>query len=95
MVISYLKVSNVAPGSTAAGSEAALVDFAVESKVALVETAADSKVAYQESVSALAPEARAPASAILRLKLPNRELAAPKHRFGASKSQAALNRAST
>lgn len=84
MVISYLKVSNAAPGSTAAGFEAALLD-----------SAADSKVAYQESVSALAPEARAPASAILRLKLPNRELAAPKHRFGASKSQAALNRAST
>ena len=79
MVISYLKVSNAA-----AGFEATLLD-----------SAADSKVAYQESVTALAPEALAPASAILRLKLPNRELAAPKHRFGASKSQAALNRAST
>jgi hypothetical protein len=40
MVISYLKVSNVALGLLAAGFEAALVDSAAHSNVALVESAA-------------------------------------------------------
>ena len=90
MVISYLKVSEAAPGSTAA-----LLDPAAESTVAHLETAVESKVACPESVSAPAPEALAPASAIRRWKLPNREPAAPKQRFGASRSQAALHQAST
>jgi len=77
MVISYPKVSNAALGLLAAGS------------VAVADSAADSKVALLGTVAAA--EVLAPPFAILRLKLPNRELAAPKHWFGASTGQAVLN----
>jgi hypothetical protein len=94
MVTLCLMVSNAAPRSTAAGSEAARLDSAVESKVALSETAVDSNVALLGSAAAAA-EVLAPASAILHWKLPNREPAAPKRWFGASTGQAALNQAAT
>jgi hypothetical protein len=83
MVISFLMVSNAAPGSTAAGLEAARLD-----------SAADSNGALPESVAAPAPEALALASAIRHLKHPNHELAAPKRQFGESTGQAALKKAS-
>jgi len=75
-------VSNAALGLRAAGSAAALAVFGADSNVALV---------YSEA----AAEALAVAVAILHLKLPKRELAAPEHWFGASTGQAALNQAST
>ena len=88
MVISYPKVSNAALGLLAAGS-VAVADSAADSKVALLGTAVESKVALLGTVAAA--EVLAPPFAILRLKLPNRELAAPKHWFGASTGQAVLN----
>ena len=77
MVILSLKASNAAHLSTAAGYDEVRPDFSADSNLALVAHAALGVLAS--------------ASAILRLKLPNRELAAPNYKCVVATRQAALN----
>ena len=96
MAILYLKVSNAALGLLAVGSGLA-VDFATaDARPTASETPASSFAtplcrAWPGHRPPAAAEALATGSAILRWKLPNCELAVPKHWFDAPTGLAALN----
>ena len=99
MVILYLKVSNAALGLLAVGSGVAVDGIAVGLTPAdALEAACQTPASSFETPlwcvrprSPTAAEALATASVTLRWKLPNCELAVPKHWFGAPTDLAALN----